>query len=92
MRIKVRTPRGIRSIDLGGGDSTNSYRSTITLDGSTKLVTHNKGLEAVSAYYKDSSGWYQPLKVNTDYVSDSLNECHVYSSANLGSVEVVITF
>ncbi len=98
-RIKVLTPRGVKSIltgDVsileGSSDvSSSSFTETKSLTTSAVLITHNKNSKAVAGYYKDSSGWNQELRVNT-VTADPLNSVYVYSGKTLTDVDITITF
>lgn len=90
-RILIKTPRGLRSIDItnGAGDS---YPTTKTIPKGSTLIRHSRGKKVIAAYYEDDDGWWQTLLANTKETPDPLNEVYIYSGSNLGRKDLLLKF
>ncbi len=102
-RIKVRTPRGIRSIltmsqadiDLlisTGSGAISPYSESTALTASSKLITHSRGKLCEKAFYYDDSGWVQTLGVNNDNTGNDLNATWVYAGKIITLRKIYLTF
>lgn len=107
-RVKVRTPRGIRSIlTLTDDDLTNINSLIIDINGGSSipytvfqsltadaslLITHNKKKKCATAYYYDNDGWAQDLKVNNEATGNDTNACWIYSGKIVTSRNIYLTF
>ena len=92
-RILVRTPRGIRSIiqnASASGSPSETFEITQNISQGSNLIQHNKGVKILEAFYVDGTGWNQELTVNTEHVSDDLNQVWVYSGSDLGVITVTL--